>query len=139
MESILKRLQEIRLAKRTRADSRGVAGETADKNSRFLRRESIFFFVRESEMSRKSSFTGWLFLRYDLDFLQSSRTDAPLKCAPRPLDDHAQPECTMAQTGFSCVQSGEEGRKGRYLIAAIKNADRCGEEYHRSTVFINIR
>lgn len=70
MESILKRLQEIRLARRTRADSRGVAGETADKNSRFLRGESIFFFVHESEMSRKSPFTGsvspatiWIFCR----------------------------------------------------------------------------
>lgn len=96
---------------RTRADGGGVAGRTADKNSRFLRGESIFFFVRESEMSRKSPVPPaaiWIFCSSSSS---GSRIDAPLN--PRPPDDHAQPGCTVAQTGFSGVLAlGGGGRGG---------------------------
>lgn len=53
------------------------------------------------------------------------RIDAPLN--PRPPDDRARPGCTAVQTGFSGVRGGGgEGEGYGTLIAAIKNADRCG-------------
>lgn len=99
MESILKRLREIRLT-RTRADGRGVAGGVAggmaDKNSRFLRGESIFFFVRESDVPKE--LVRWL-LHWIWIFCENNRIDASLN--PRPPDHHARPGCTAMQTGFS--------------------------------------
>jgi len=106
---------------RTRADGRRVAGGTTDKNSRFLRGESISLFLSENRRcpERVRSLAAiWI-------FCWSSRIDASLNL--RPPDDHAQPGCTAAQTDFPATVQREREEEAGTLIAAIKNADRCGE------------
>ena len=107
MESILKRLQEIRLAKRTRADGKGVAGETADKNSRFLRGESIFFFVRESEIPKE--LVHWLFLRLRSGF----SAEQPNRCASKMRPSTSRPRATRMYNGADRIFLRPKWRRGK--------------------------
>jgi len=89
-ESILKRLGEIRLATGGQERMAGEWQEGRQIRTRAFSGENRFlFFVRESEMSRKSPFTGC-----DLDFL----LEQPNRCVSKP-STFRRPRATRVYSG----------------------------------------